>query len=214
MVAALCAWHEHHERAAAELNRRLRRERMLLAAPALVETYAVLTRLPPPHRLSPTDALNLVEATFLDGGQIIALDGAAYRALLRRAPQGGIAGGRIYDVVIAHCALKAKAAAPADIQRSALRVVRACRARNRRALLEARPSCPPAQRRPRLPSIASRRARTTGFVYRAADRHRIAAPSALNMVARLIVQRRWRVATLSLDTACSRGVKAVGGISV
>jgi predicted nucleic acid-binding protein len=111
MVAALCAWHERHEAAAAELNRRLGREPMLLAAPALVETYAVLTRLPPPHRLSPTNALELVEANFLATGRTVSLDAATYHALLRRAPQGGIAGGRIYDAVIAHCALKAKAAA-------------------------------------------------------------------------------------------------------
>jgi hypothetical protein len=40
MVAALCTWHEHDERAAAEIHRRPRHESMHLAAPALVETYA------------------------------------------------------------------------------------------------------------------------------------------------------------------------------
>jgi predicted nucleic acid-binding protein len=109
MVAALCTWHEHHERAAAEINRRLRHESMHLAAPALVETYSVLTRLPPPHRLSPRDALELLQASFIDGGSINTLDGAAYRALLRHAPEQGVAGGRIYDSVIAHCAWKARA---------------------------------------------------------------------------------------------------------
>jgi hypothetical protein len=49
MVAAICGWHEHNERAARGLETRLDRgETMLIAAPALVETYAVLTRLPPP----------------------------------------------------------------------------------------------------------------------------------------------------------------------
>jgi len=49
MVASVCARHEHHERAAAELERRFaKREAMIVAAPALVEAYAVLTRLPPP----------------------------------------------------------------------------------------------------------------------------------------------------------------------
>jgi len=47
MVAALCAWHEHHERAIHEIERRLAQGELLIgAAPALVETYAVLTRLP------------------------------------------------------------------------------------------------------------------------------------------------------------------------
>lgn len=112
MVAAVCGWHEHHDRAAAELTRRLAaREPMLLAGPALVETYAVLTRLPPPHRLSPSDSLGLLEGNFLDAGQIVTLDGGSYRGLLRRAPRDAISGGRVYDTVIAQCALKAKASA-------------------------------------------------------------------------------------------------------
>jgi len=47
MVAAVCTWHEHHAAAAGEIERRLGRgERMAIPAPALVEAYAVLTRLP------------------------------------------------------------------------------------------------------------------------------------------------------------------------
>lgn len=57
MVAALCDWHVHHERAAGEIRRRLTDgEAMVIAAPTVIETYSVLTRLPPPHRLSPTEA--------------------------------------------------------------------------------------------------------------------------------------------------------------
>lgn len=53
MIAAICSWHEHHEAAIGEIERRLgRREAMVVAAPALVETYAVLTRLLP-HTASP-----------------------------------------------------------------------------------------------------------------------------------------------------------------
>lgn len=111
LVAAVCAWHEHHHRAGEELERRLDQgERMLLAAPALVEAYAVLTRLPPPHRLSPANALTLLETDFMKAGTIVALDGRSYRALLHGAPRAGIAGGRTYDAVIAACALRAKAA--------------------------------------------------------------------------------------------------------
>lgn len=112
MIAAVCAWHEHHDQAEEEIASRLRRaEVMLVAAPALVEAYAVLTRLPPPHRLSAADTLTLLEANFMSEGNIVALDGRSYRSLLRRAPQEAIAGGRTYDAVIAECALKAKSAA-------------------------------------------------------------------------------------------------------
>jgi predicted nucleic acid-binding protein len=111
MVAAVCTWHEHHERAAAEIETRLtRREPLIVAAPTLVEAYAVLTRLPPPYRLSPADALALVEENFIQAARIVALDARGYRTLVRRARDEGIRGGRIYDAVIATCALKARAA--------------------------------------------------------------------------------------------------------
>lgn len=84
-------------------------EEMVIAAPALVESYAVLTRFPPPYRLAPSDALALLESNFIDGARVITLDGKGYRALLRHAPTEGIVGGRTYDAVIATCALQAKA---------------------------------------------------------------------------------------------------------
>lgn len=110
MVAALCAWHEHHERAAREIERRLSDGAVLVAAaPALVETYAVLTRLPAPHRLSPAVSLALLEANFMvDDVLTVALEADAYLRLLRRAPEGGIAGGGVYDAVIVACALAGK----------------------------------------------------------------------------------------------------------
>jgi len=113
MVAALCAWHEHHERAAREIERRLRSgEVLVVAAPALVETYAVLTRLPPPHRLSPADGLALLEANFMDNAvAMVTLESDSYRHLLRSAPERSISGGRICDAVIVSCALAAKAEA-------------------------------------------------------------------------------------------------------
>ena len=107
MVAAVSTWHEHHAASASEINRRLSRgERLAAAAPALVEAYAVLTRLPAPHRLSPGDAWALVEANFVQGINVVALPGTVYLALLRRAARQGTAGGRAYDVVIAECAFE------------------------------------------------------------------------------------------------------------
>ena len=94
MVAAVCDWHEHHGAARSEFELRLRHA-LLVPAPALVEAYSVLTRLPAPYRLAATDAVALLEANFVDGGRLVALDGASYRRLLRRAPAEGIAGGRI-----------------------------------------------------------------------------------------------------------------------
>ena len=111
MVAAVCSWHEHHEAAAAEIERRLaRRERLSVPAPALIEAYAVLTRLPSPHRLSTADAWALIDANFVTHATVVALDADAYVDLLRRATTQDVAGGRTYDVVIGECARAAGAA--------------------------------------------------------------------------------------------------------
>lgn len=110
IVAAVCAWHQHHDPAAAEIERRLRaHERLATAAHALAEAYAVMTRLPAPHRLSPANALALIEGNFGESARVTALNAAEYRSLLRGAAREGIAGGRTYDAVIAECAQKARA---------------------------------------------------------------------------------------------------------
>lgn len=109
MIAALVDWHEHHDGAAREISSRLDAgQRLVVAAPALVEAYAVLTRLPPPNRLAPPDALALLEANFFEH-PLVALDGASYRTLLGTAPARAVAGGRTYDAVIARCAVLAGA---------------------------------------------------------------------------------------------------------
>jgi predicted nucleic acid-binding protein len=110
MVAAACLWHEHHARAAGEIERRLDAgERLIVPAPALVEAYAVLTRLPSPYRLAPGDAWKLLHANFVQPATVTALRGNAYSHLLRTLAQSGIGGGRSYDAVIAECARQAKA---------------------------------------------------------------------------------------------------------
>ena len=111
MVAAVCSWHEHHEPAGRALERRLGRgEQLTVAVHALVETYAVLTRLPAPHRLAPGDAWTLIHANFVRRAAVIALDGDTQVSLLGRLAAAAIGGGRSYDAVIAECARQAKAA--------------------------------------------------------------------------------------------------------
>lgn len=112
MIAMLCAWHEHHEPALREVSQRTKRgDRMIAPAPALVEAYAVLTRLPPPRRLPAAAALALLDENFLRRAEVVALDANTYRDLLQRAPACGVLGGRIYDAVIVACARLAGASA-------------------------------------------------------------------------------------------------------
>ena len=109
IIAAVCAWHEHHAAAAGEIEERLATgQKMAVAAHALVEAYAVLTRLPPPHRLAPADAHAVLAASFITGRRIISLDAAGTTALLKTLTRAGIAGGQTYDAVIAACARRGK----------------------------------------------------------------------------------------------------------
>lgn len=78
-----------------------------MAAPALIETYSVLTRLPPPYRLRPADALALMEGNWSQA-EVAALAGTEIWPLLRGLPEPGIAGGSTYDAVVAACARKAE----------------------------------------------------------------------------------------------------------
>lgn len=111
IIAAVCGWHVHHREAAAEIERRLeRQERLATAAHALAEAYAVLTRMPAPHRLAPVDALAVLEGSFIDDAQVVGLDAEGYCSLLKRAAGKGISGGRTYDAIIAECAVRVQAA--------------------------------------------------------------------------------------------------------
>ena len=95
---------------------------MILAVPALAEAYAVLTRLPAPHRLAADDAQQVLQVSFVEQGKLVALDGTRFLRLLDQAPERGITGGAFYDAVIAACALKGRAATCADPLRPSAQV--------------------------------------------------------------------------------------------
>jgi predicted nucleic acid-binding protein len=110
IIAAVCAWHERHEAAADAISKRLDRgDSMAVAAHALMEAYAVLTRLPAPHRLSPVDAWTVLSANFAEERKVLALSARELVAVLARLAAAGIAGGRTYDAVIGECAVRSGA---------------------------------------------------------------------------------------------------------
>jgi predicted nucleic acid-binding protein len=93
VVAAFASWHDGHRAAAAALTRRPR-----VPAHVLVETFSVLTRLPPPHR-APAD----VVAAFLAerfARPPLALPPRAHLRLIEQASDLGLSGGSIYDALI------------------------------------------------------------------------------------------------------------------
>jgi len=111
LIASACAWHEHHARTHAEFQRRARaQEELVLAAHSLAEIYAVLTRLPPPHRMRGEDALTLIEGNWSDTPTVHLTARETWDAL-RKSQQRGVKGGQIYDALIAAAAIKAGASA-------------------------------------------------------------------------------------------------------
>lgn len=109
MIALVSGWHAAHDLVMLEVETRLDRgEEMVVAAPALIESYAVLTRLPAPHRISSTVAAQMLQVNFMEY-VTVALEPDAYRSLVVGAPSRAIAGGALYDAVILECALRAGA---------------------------------------------------------------------------------------------------------
>lgn len=71
---------------------------------SLAETYSVLTRLPGDARVAPTDAARLLEETM---GPAVGLKAATSRRLPRILADLGIAGGAVYDALVAIAAQEA-----------------------------------------------------------------------------------------------------------
>ena len=78
------------------------------AAHSLAELYSTLTRIPAPYRASPEEAMLCVKS-IASHLRLINLDGPATLAAIRTAATQQIAGGTIYDSLIATCALQSAA---------------------------------------------------------------------------------------------------------
>jgi predicted nucleic acid-binding protein len=74
-----------------------------------LEFYSVATRLPPEFRLSPADAVRLLEQEVFARIAVHDLPGADQHQMLRLLAEDRVAGGRIYDVHIAEVARAAGA---------------------------------------------------------------------------------------------------------
>jgi predicted nucleic acid-binding protein len=99
--------HEHHQTSFAAFLKADKKD-ACCAAHSLAEVYSVVTRLPGVHRLSGDQALLFVQA-IRDRLRIISLDEGEYYSAIEAAATAGIVGGMIYDMLLARCALKAKA---------------------------------------------------------------------------------------------------------
>jgi predicted nucleic acid-binding protein len=108
LIAGLLSWHEFHDRAFHAMGKLISARLLLIPFPALIESYSVMTRLPSPHRLHPEIAYQLLHDSFSETRAVGLSAGSAW-SFLSECVEAGIAGGRVYDAVIASAAIAAQA---------------------------------------------------------------------------------------------------------
>ena len=94
VIAAFASWHESHEAARRALDGGLR-----LIEHCALETYSVLTRLPPPHRISGEVVRDFLTARFPQ--PFLRLSAQAYKDFILGLPDRGVTGGAAYDALVA-----------------------------------------------------------------------------------------------------------------
>jgi predicted nucleic acid-binding protein len=94
VVAAFASWHERHDAARHALDGGVH-----LVEHCALETYSVLTRLPPPHRAPGEVVREFLRARF--PAPLLRLSAGAYKDFLSGLPDRGISGGAAYDALVA-----------------------------------------------------------------------------------------------------------------
>ena len=107
LVPVFLEEHLHHE-ASLAVFLRSDKKHGICAAHSLAEVYATLTRLPGKHRASASEAM-LFLGNMEERLSLIALDAEEYSKAVMHSAESGVVGGMIYDALLAHCALKARA---------------------------------------------------------------------------------------------------------
>jgi len=112
VIAAFATWHEHHAIARKAMSSHPR-----LVAHAAVESYSVLTRLPPPHRASPSIVHAFITQRFTE--PFLTLSEVGYQELLATISARQILGGPSNDALIAFTAAEHQATLISLDQRAA-----------------------------------------------------------------------------------------------
>lgn len=94
VVAAFASWSEQHQAAVEILDGEVR-----LVAHAALESYSVLTRLPPPHRSAPGLVHDYLDRQF--ERPWLTFSATRHRRFLAWCAERQISGGAVYDALIA-----------------------------------------------------------------------------------------------------------------
>ena len=107
LVATFYADYENHP-SSIDLFLRFGKKDACCGAHSLAEVYATLTGMPSRRRVSGDEAL-LFLGDIRERLTVVALDEQEYFQMAEASATANLAGGAIYDAILAHCALKAKA---------------------------------------------------------------------------------------------------------
>jgi predicted nucleic acid-binding protein len=99
--------HQHHV-PSLECFLHFAKKQACCGAHSLAEVYSSLTRMPGKHRISGEQAM-LFLSDMRERLTIVSLDDQEYLQAIAGAAAAGVVGGTIYDALLVHCALKAKA---------------------------------------------------------------------------------------------------------
>ncbi|HVM27634.1 MAG TPA: type II toxin-antitoxin system VapC family toxin [Mycobacteriales bacterium] len=100
-VAVCLVWADHDQHAVT--TRALRGRSLGLSGHAAFETFSVLSRLPAPARRSPAVLSRLLAQSF-PASRFLSAEGHA--TLLASLPDKGVAGGQVYDALVAAAAVE------------------------------------------------------------------------------------------------------------
>jgi predicted nucleic acid-binding protein len=107
LVPVFLADHEHHPRSLA-LFLKFDKRQVSCAAHSLAEIYSTVTRLPGKFRVSAAQAMLFLKEV-RDRLTLVALDEVEYYNAIEWASAQGVAGGTVYDALLAACATKVRA---------------------------------------------------------------------------------------------------------
>ncbi|TVR56222.1 MAG: PIN domain-containing protein [Spirochaetaceae bacterium] len=100
LVAALHANHPFHLTAAEWLNHSFENHEVIVAHHSVLEAYAVLTRLPPEYRLTPSEAVTVLRETLEKNAAIAPFSGLSIWKVIQRLGDDAASGGAAYDAFI------------------------------------------------------------------------------------------------------------------
>lgn len=108
LVAALVARMPQHEQALFHLQQAVAgRYTFLVAAPSLIELYAVLTHLPMRPQITPDMARQLIRSNVSAVAEVVPLETKDYQVVFDRMADLGLSGNIMYDGLVTRAAEKA-----------------------------------------------------------------------------------------------------------